>query len=77
MQRDVNRPASNAQEDRARQSKHEGSDNRPRAPARRMHVNPWPICQADYFSFQDSPPNVTCTPERNVNGTAGYPKASL
>ena len=77
MQGDVNRSAGNAQDDRARQSKHEGSDNSPRTHARRMHVNPWLLCQADYFSFQDSPPNVTCTPERNVNGRAGYPKASL
>jgi hypothetical protein len=27
--------------------------------------------ETDYFSFQDSPPSVSFTPERKVNGSAG------
>jgi hypothetical protein len=30
-----------------------------------------------HFSFHDSPPSVSLIPARTVNGSEGYPKASL
>ncbi len=74
---DAHRSARNSHGDRAHESEKENGDDGSRAHARPAGRAVRGLRKADYFSFQDSPPNVTCTPERYVNGRAGYPKASL
>lgn len=77
LQWDANRSARNSHNDRAHESEHENSNDGSRARTRRASLAIGGYFKVDYFSFQDSPPNVIRTPERNVNGRAGYPKASL
>ena len=71
VERNVNRSARDADHNRQQEHHQEDSRSCPR-PHREWTRILWRRDrETDYFSFQDSPPSVSFTPERKVNGSAG------